>query len=156
MVLLKLPYFNYKTKQESNKIYILDLVRKKYLLLTPEEWVRQHMLNYLIHHLSYPKGLFRLEKKINGVARYYRPDIVLCDRLGVAKMIIECKAPHLTLTNETLGQIMQYNRQLSVDFLILTNGITHFCWQLEQSPHQFKIVKHIPTYQEFVADSLSS
>ncbi|ROT47300.1 type I restriction enzyme HsdR N-terminal domain-containing protein [Candidatus Cardinium hertigii] len=149
MIPLMLPAFDYKSKQKLNKTYILDLIRKKYLLLTPEEWVRQHMINYLIHHLAYPKGLIRSEKKINGTMGNYRPDIVLCDRLGIAKMIVECKAYHLTLTEATLGQIMQYHRQLSVDILLVTNGIMHFCWQLDHTTHQFKVMEHIPAHQEF-------
>ncbi|TSJ81412.1 MAG: type I restriction enzyme HsdR N-terminal domain-containing protein [Candidatus Cardinium sp.] len=151
MMPLALPSFDYKTKQTLDKTYILDLVRKKYVLLTPEEWVRQHMLHYLIHYLSYPKGLCRLEKRIYGAARYYRPDIILCDKFGVAKMVVECKAPHIPLTNETLGQMMQYNRQLAVDYLVVTNGINHFCWEWEKSSGQFQAINHIPTYQACVS-----
>lgn len=145
-----LSFFDYKVKQKLNKTYILDLVRKKYLLLTPEEWVRQSILHYLIYHLSYPKGLFRLERKIKGTIGCCRPDIVLCDQFGIAKMIVECKAPHIPLTNKTLEQIIQYNRQLPVDVLLLTNGMMHFCWQLEQTTGQFKAIRHIPSYQDLI------
>ncbi|CAH2560247.1 type I restriction enzyme HsdR N-terminal domain-containing protein [Cardinium endosymbiont of Oedothorax gibbosus] len=147
MMLLTLPCFDYKTKQVLDKTYILDLVRKKYVLLTPEEWVRQHMLHYLIHHRSYPKGLCCLEKRIYRGTRYYRPDIILRDKLGVAKMVVECKAPYITLTNKTLGQMMQYNRQLAVDYLLVTNGIDHFCWKWEANRGQFQAIRNIPTYQ---------
>ena len=150
MIPLTLPTFNYNTKQQQNKTYILDVIRKKYLLLTPEEWVRQHILHYLIHYLSYPKGLFRLEKKINGMREYYRPDIVLCDKFGIARMIIECKSPSIVLTDTTLGQIMRYNRQLCVNFLLITNGITHFCWQLSTHAQQVKTWKYIPDYKELL------
>lgn len=81
--------YDYKTKEVLDKTYILDLVRKQYVLLTAEEWVRQHMLHYLIHHCSYPKGLSCLEKRTYGGARYYRPDIILCDKFSVAKMVIK-------------------------------------------------------------------
>ncbi|WP_339044061.1 type I restriction enzyme HsdR N-terminal domain-containing protein [Cardinium endosymbiont of Tipula unca] len=148
MMPLALPAFSYKTKYTLGKIYILDLLRKKYLLLTQEEWVRQHMLNYLMHHLHYPKGLFRLEKKINDALGCYRPDIVLFDRLGRAKIIVECKAPNITLTHRTLKQIMHYNSMLTASILVITNGITHFCWELEQNAQQFKPMDHIPSYQE--------
>lgn len=147
MMPLTLPSFEYKTRQVLGKTYILDLVRKKYVLLTPEEWVRQHMLHYLMHHCSYPKGLCCLEKRIYRDARYYRPDIILCDTFGIAKMVVECKAPYVTLTNDTLGQIMQYNRQLAVDYLLVTNGITHFCWQWEESLGHFQSISYIPIYQ---------
>lgn len=148
MIPLALPTFSYKTKYKLDKIYILDPLRKKYLLLNHEEWVRQHMLNYLIHHLHYPKGLFRLEKKINDALECYRPDIVLFDKLGMAKMIVECKAPSVILTNETLKQIMHYNSMLTASILVITNGITHFCWELEQHTQQFKPIDYIPIYQE--------
>lgn len=147
MMSLTLPSFDYKTKRVLDKIYILDLVRKKYVLLTPEEWVRQHMLHYLMHHLSYPKGLCCLEKRIYSGTRYYRPDIILCDKFGVAKMVVECKAPYIALTNQTLGQTMQYNRQLTVDYLLVTNGINHFCWQWRETLRQFQAISYIPSYQ---------
>ncbi|MDN5246716.1 MAG: type I restriction enzyme HsdR N-terminal domain-containing protein [Candidatus Cardinium sp.] len=146
MLPLTLPSFDYKTKQVLNKAYILDPVRKKYVLLTPEEWVRQHMLHYLIHHCGYPKGLCCLEKRIYGGKRYYRPDIICCDTLGTAKMVVECKAPYITLTNATLGQMMQYNRQLAVMHLVVTNGNNHFCWQWEAASRQFQAISYIPTY----------
>ncbi|WP_419241674.1 type I restriction enzyme HsdR N-terminal domain-containing protein [Cardinium endosymbiont of Nabis limbatus] len=154
MMPLTLPAFDFKIKQALDKTYILDLVRKKYVLLTPEEWVRQHMLHYLIDHLAYPKGLCCLEKRIYTADRYYRPDIIICNKSGVAKMMVECKAPYITLTNETLGQMMQYNRQLMVDHLVVTNGINHFCWQWEATLNQFRAISYIPTYQGIDSSSL--
>ncbi len=153
MMPLTLPSFDYKIKQAFNKTYILDLVRKKYLLLTPEEWVRQHMLHYLMHYLAYPKGLCCLEKRIYGGRRYYRPDIIICDKFGVAKMVVECKAPYITLNTKNLGQMMQYNRQLAVDYLVLTNGITHFCWQWEATLRIFQGISYIPTYQHTITST---
>ena len=150
MVPLKLPAFNYTIKRKADKTYILDLVRRKYLLLTSEEWVRQHMLNYLINCLFYPRGLCCLEKHIQCTGGYYRPDIIFCDPFGVAKMIIECKAVNLNCSYTTLGQIMKYSRQLPVKVLVVTNGITHFCWKLDPTTHQFQAMETIPTYQEFV------
>ncbi|CCM09990.1 Type I restriction enzyme R protein [Cardinium endosymbiont cEper1 of Encarsia pergandiella] len=147
MMQLTLPSFDYKTKQVLNKTYILDLVRKKYVLLTPEEWVRQHMLHYLIHYCSYPKGLCCLEKRIYNGMSYYRPDIMVCDKFGVTKMVVECKAHYIKLTDKTLGQMMQYNRQLMVNYLLVTNGITHFCWQWEEDLGCFQAINYIPVYQ---------
>ncbi|WP_243517971.1 MULTISPECIES: type I restriction enzyme HsdR N-terminal domain-containing protein [unclassified Candidatus Cardinium] len=146
MMPLTLPSFDYKTQKKLDKTYILDLVRKKYVLLTPEEWVRQHILHYLIHYLSYPKGLCCLEKRIYSASGYYRPDIILCDQLGRVQMVVECKAPYITLTNETLGQVIAYHRQLAAAHLLLTNGITHFCWQWDQTLGRFQAINYIPTY----------
>ncbi|TDG95384.1 type I restriction enzyme HsdR N-terminal domain-containing protein [Cardinium endosymbiont of Culicoides punctatus] len=150
MIPLTLPTFSYKTKYSLGQTYILDLLRKKYLLLTQEEWVRQHMLNYLIHHLHYPKGLCCSEKKINNTLVAYRPDIVVFDKFGMAKMIVECKAPHITLTYRTLSQIMHYNRSISANVLVVTNGLIHFCWELEQHTQQFKPINYIPGYNDFL------
>lgn len=147
---LMLPVFNYRIKNKLGKAYILDVVRKKYLLLTPEEWVRQHILHYLISYCYYPRGLFRLEKKIDGIAYQYRPDIVLYDKRGMAKMIIECKAPYISLDSSLHSKILQYHRQLASDFLLLTNGITHFCWHLEKATCQCKAMTYIPMYQELM------
>ncbi|MBX9890037.1 MAG: type I restriction enzyme HsdR N-terminal domain-containing protein [Amoebophilaceae bacterium] len=145
---LNLPSFNYTLKQVLGKVYILDVVYKKYLVLSPEEWVRQHMLNYLIYHLAYPKGLCCSERKIERTTGYYRPDIVLRNPKGQANMIVECKAPYLKITYKTLGQILQYHRYLTAEFLVLTNGMVHFCWQLTQPSNQFKAIKYIPSYEE--------
>jgi len=147
MISLNLPAYRYALKQEIDKWYILDIVYKKYLVLSPEEWVRQHMLNYLIHHLAYPKGLCCTEQKIHGIFRNYRPDIVLWTKSGQARMIIECKAPYIKLTHQSLGQIIQYNRHLSAEFLVLTNGMVHFCWQLDPLSNKFKTLDRIPSYQ---------
>lgn len=151
MIPLALPTFDYKIKKISNKIYILDPVRKKYVLLTPEEWVRQHVLHYLIHHLSYPKGLCRLEKRVCVGPRHYRPDILLCDNFGIIKMVVECKAPHTSLTNQVLGQVVHYNRQLGASYLLITNGIMHFCWKWNQESDRFYAINHIPIYQNFMS-----
>lgn len=150
MMPLALPSFDCTLKQQAGKTYILDLIRKKYLQLTPEEWVRQHMLHYLIHHLKYPRGLCRSEQKIWGVERCFRPDILLCDARGISKLLIECKSPHQLLTQDALGQLMHYNRYLSVNVLVLTNGQAHFCWQSDPNTGTFNPIPHIPTYEEFV------
>lgn len=139
-----------RIKQIQEKSYILDCIRKKYLLLTPEEWVRQHILHYLIEELCYPKGLFRSEKKLTGIIPYYRPDILFCDKWNKTKMMIECKAPSVKLIDTALHQIIQYHRQCNVNILLLTNGIMHFCWALDKRTGSFNVMQHIPSYQEFL------
>ncbi|AWN81951.1 type I restriction enzyme HsdR N-terminal domain-containing protein [Candidatus Cardinium hertigii] len=147
MIPLRLPSFAYRTKQALSKTYILDLIKDKYVLLTPEEWVRQHILYYLIRHLGYPKGLFCLERKIQKITTKYRPDVVFFDKYGMAKMIIECKAPYVKITETILYQVIQYNRQLPVNVIVVTNGLTHFCWQFKKERGQFEAIHCIPTYQ---------
>ena len=151
MKVLQLPVFDAKIKYDANRAYIFDIVRHKYVLLTPEEWVRQHFLNYLVHHLYFPKGLCRLEKKIQGTKDVQsRPDIVFYDTMGKAKMIIECKSSDTPCLDETLGQLMKYARQMPVKALVYTNGIEHFCWKLDLKMRKYCAIDYIPTYKEFL------
>lgn len=148
---LQLPDFDAKIRYDTDRAYIFDIVRRKYVILTPEEWVRQHFLNYLIHYLYFPKGLCRLERKIHGGKDVQgRPDIVFYDNMGKAKMIIECKSSDTPCLDETLGQLMKYARQLPVRALVYTNGIEHFCWKLDLKMRKYCAVDHIPTYREFL------
>ena len=122
---LNLPYFDPVLTEAKGKIWIFDSLRKKKLVLTPEEWVRQHWINYLIHHLGYPGGLFSLEKSLKYNQLTKRTDLIVFDREAKPYLLVECKAPEITITEKTLSQAMTYNAKVDCPNLILSNGFTH-------------------------------
>ncbi|WP_111670425.1 type I restriction enzyme HsdR N-terminal domain-containing protein [Algoriphagus litoralis] len=136
---LNLPHFEPQLQQVDGKLYIFDFLRKKHLLLTPEEWVRQHWINNLIHHHQYPRGLFSLEKglKYNKIRK--RTDLVVFDRQHNPYLLVECKAPNIAIDQKVLNQIMTYNSTLNCSHLILSNGLVHV--YLEYSKEQMNYVQ---------------
>lgn len=130
---------------------IFDEVRKKYVALTPEEWVRQHFIMYLINQKQVPAGLIILEKKLimNKMSR--RPDILIHNRQGEAVMIVECKAPEVNITQDTFDQVARYNSVLSVQYLVVTNGLQHFCCQMDYKGNTYRFLEDIPEYNEMTA-----
>ena len=146
---LNLPEFNFRTKiNDKGKTEIFDTVRKKWLLLTPEEWVRQHFAMFLIEHKKYPASLMAIEKglKVNNLAK--RTDIVQYNKQGKPIVIVECKAPKIKITEDTFAQAAMYNMQMKVDYLIMTNGITHFCCKIDNLKHELQYLKDIPMFDE--------
>ena len=123
---LNLPHFEPNLRQAEGKLWIFDSLRKKFLVLTPEEWVRQHWINYLIIHHDFPGGLFSLEKGLKYNQLQKRTDLVVFDREAKPYLLVECKAPGITINENTLGQAMAYNRMLDCPNLVLSNGIKHF------------------------------
>ena len=123
---LNFPKANLKLKKKDGEVYVWCILRKKDLVCTPEEWVRQHTIHYLINQKNIPEGLIASEYAIKYNGRSKRADIVVFDRTQKPVLIVECKAPEIKLTKETLFQIAQYNKELDVDFLFLTNGLDHF------------------------------
>ena len=131
MLSLNLPSATLKIADKDGKRYILDILRKRYVALTPEEWVRQHFVHYLINHMGYPSGLLANEVsiKLNGTSK--RCDTVLYSTSLSPRMIVEYKAPVVNITQEVFNQISRYNIVLRVDYLIVTNGITHYCCKVD-------------------------
>ena len=134
---LSLPAFDYKIKPAGQYDTIFDVVRKKHVRLTPEEWVRQHWVHYLIGHLGYPPALIRLEKGVRCQHRLqHRPDIVVYDRRAHPLLLVECKAPGIALTKDTFGQVARYNALFNARLLAISNGEQHFCWEIKpHAPH---------------------
>ena len=128
---LNFPAFDYKIQVARTGYQIFDVVRKKYVRLTPEEWVRQHCLHYLIGHLAYPRALIRLERGVWHSRLQHRPDLVAYDRLARPLLLVECKASGVPLTTKTQEQLMRYNAYYKSRLLVMTNGLQHFCWQLD-------------------------
>ena len=135
-----------KTKSVEGTIQVFDVIRKKYFVLTPEEWVRQHFIHYLNNEKNYPMGLMGVEKMIKYNALKTRADIVLYTREGKAKMIVECKAPNIKITQDTFNQIAKYNFKLKVEYLVVTNGMQHFCCRMDYENNSISFLDDIPTF----------
>ena len=123
---------------------IFDQVRKKFLLLTPEEWVRQHWIHFLIDFQGYPKGLIALEKGLKYNLIRKRTDLVVFDRKGIPYLLIECKAPEVELDNKVLSQALAYHTTLLCPFVILSNGLNHVSMQFSQTDKKFIQIPNIP------------
>ena len=128
------------------KTHIFDVVRKKYLVLTPEEWVRQNFIHYLNQEKKYPLGLMGVEQMVKYNSLKTRADIVLYNKEGNPNIIVECKAPKVKITQDTFYQIAKYNLILKVDYLILTNGVKHYCCKMRYVDNNFVFLKEIPNY----------
>ncbi len=137
---LKLPEYDLRIENEE----IFCLVRKKWVVLTPEEWVRQHFLNLLIEHLSYPRGMIKLEHSITYFKNLKRSDITILDRSGNVFMLVECKSFKVKLTQEVVSQVSQYNKVLNANYLAISNGLKHFIW--ERSESGYKAINEFPAY----------
>jgi len=147
---LNLPTFAYKIQSSKTGHQIFDVVRKKYVRLTSEEWVRQHFLHYLIGHLAYPRALIRLEQGVQHNRLRHRPDIVVYNRLAKPLMLVECKAPSININNEAWGQIARYNAHFNAQLLVITNGIEHFCWQLDYEKGSHTLLQDVPCFNALV------
>jgi hypothetical protein len=145
---LNLPKYSLKLKKEGNKHFIFDNIRKKYLVLTPEEWVRQNFVEYLIQEKGYPKSLIAIEMGIEVKGRQKRCDIVLYNNTGKPQIIVECKAPSIKISQDTFDQIARYNMTLETDLLIVTNGLNHFACVMNHEDQCYNFLKEIPHYSE--------
>ena len=143
---LNLPKVALKTKSVEGTIQVFDVIRKKYFVLTPEEWVRQHFIHYLNTEKNYPIGLMGVEKMVKYNALKTRADIVLYTTEGKAKMIVECKAPNVKITQDTFNQIAKYNFKLKVQFLVVTNGMQHFCCKMDYEKNINCFLEEVPAF----------
>jgi len=147
MINLNLPKYSYKIKNKENKPYIFDIIRKKYIMLTPEEWVRQHFVNYLMTNKNYPKSHIALEKqmKINNLVK--RTDILVFNNSGNPHIIVECKSPSIKISQNTFDQIARYNMKLDAKFLIVTNGIQHYYCKINHAKEVYEFLEDLPDYR---------
>ena len=143
---LNLPTYSFKLKSNENQTLIFDNTRKKYLVLTPEEWVRQHFVEFLVHSKKYPRSLIAIEKQLSINSLKKRTDILVFDTLGNPSIIVECKAPHVPISQTTFDQIARYNLQLNANYLIVTNGMHHYYCQLDTVNEQYVFLEDIPIY----------
>lgn len=143
---LNFPKFTFRFKNSENKRLIFDGIRKKFVVLQPEEWVRQHCIQYLIHVKNYPKSLINVEKelKINTLRKRY--DIVVFNPDGSIHLIVECKAPKIGIDQTAFDQIARYNLKLNASYLMVTNGINHYYCQMDLEHERYEFLKDIPDY----------
>lgn len=146
MTNLNLPKYSFRIKNRENKLYIFDKIRKKDLLLTEEEWVRQNFVSYLHEDKKYPLSLIALEKqcKVNDLVK--RTDILVFDKTGSPYIIVECKAPQIQISQDTFDQIARYNMKLNAAYLIVTNGLQHYFCQMDHKAMRYQFLKEIPDY----------
>ena len=148
MLALNLPSFPFKIQQRNGKNVIFDSLRKKYVALTPEEWVRQHFIHFLTDFKGYPKGLLSNEIQLNLNGTKKRCDTVLFDKSLNARMIVEYKAPHVEITQAVFDQITRYNMVLKVEYLIVSNGLRHYCCRIDYNTMKYTFLPDIPAYGE--------
>lgn len=145
MFKLNLPDFKPTTRKEEGKVWIFDMIRKKYIVLTPEEWVRQHFIHHLVNQFNYPKTLFRIEGSLTYNKLQKRSDILIHDREGKPWMLVECKAPNIKLTQKAFNQVAVYNMTIGAKFVAVTNGMVQFCFE----PLPNGKVNHLDTFPQF-------
>jgi hypothetical protein len=146
MLHLNLPPFPHQIKQKDGKLYIFDILRKKYIFLTPEEWVRQHFIHYLINQYQYPKALMRVEGGLTYNTLKQRTDLVVYDRTGKPFALVECKDTLTPLTQQTFEQAARYNYVLKAPFLIIANGLSYACCQVDHQAGTYRHLDDIPPY----------
>ncbi|MBP3229403.1 MAG: type I restriction enzyme HsdR N-terminal domain-containing protein [Prevotella sp.] len=144
---LNLPSFEIKLSGTPEKPRIFDILRRKYVTLTPEEWVRQHFVHYLIEHKGYPMALLANEVELKAGDKRLRCDSILYNKVVQPRMIIEYKAPTVVLTQRVFDQISAYNLLLHVDYLVVSNGMQHYCCKMDYDHQKYLFLEDIPDYQ---------
>lgn len=144
---LNFPTCNFRFKNSENKTAVFDEIRKKFVILTPEEWVRQHVVNFLLKEKKYPKSLINVEKilKVNGLAKRY--DIVVFNPDGSIFILVECKAPEVKISQMTFDQIARYNMTMDARFLMVTNGLNHYFCQMDYENERYHFLQELPEYK---------
>lgn len=143
---LNLPEYKFKIVRRENKMLIFDELRKKFLVLSPEEWVRQNFVRYLMDMLKYPRALIKSEGGLNYHSLKKRTDIVIFDRLGHPFMVIECKAPGVNISQKTFDQVAQYNSVLRARYVALTNGLNHYCCGINHETRKVEFMTDFPSF----------
>jgi len=145
---LNLPEYTFRIKQKENKTFIFDEIRKKFLLLTPEEWVRQNFIKYLNQGKGYPSSLMAIESRLEINKNIFRTDLLIYNKKGNPILVVEFKAPEIKITQKAFDQIARYNIKFRAGCLIVSNGIQHYCCLINQDKENYSFLKEIPTYKE--------
>ena len=151
---LNFPNYSFRFKNSENKVSIFDVIRKKFIILTPEEWVRQHVVQFLLGEKRYPKSLINVEKvlMVNGLRKRY--DVVVFNPNGTIFVLIECKAPEVKISQAVFDQIARYNMTLEADFLMVTNGLNHYFCKMDFENEKYQFLRELPGYREKIENSL--
>jgi hypothetical protein len=144
---LQFPTYSFRFKNSENKVAIFDEIRKKFIIVTPEEWVRQHVVQFLLQDKKYPKSHINVEKllKINSLTKRY--DIVVFKPDGNITILVECKAPEVKITQSAFDQIARYNMTLNADYLMVTNGLNHYFCKMDYENEKYDFLTDLPEYQ---------
>ena len=143
---MNFPTYSFRFKNNENKVSIFDSIRKKFVILQPEEWVRQHCVQFLIQEKGYPSSLINIEKELTINKLKKRYDIVVFNSDGSIHIIVECKAPKININQNTFDQIARYNLELNANFLMVTNGLNHYYCQMDFKNERYQFLKDIPEY----------
>ena len=143
---INLPPYKIKWREQDGRRQIFDFLRRKWVALTPEEWVRQHFVHFLIEQKGYPKGLLANEVELRVGEKKLRCDTLLYNKAMQPQMIIEYKAPEVEITQRVFDQISVYNHLLHVDFLVVSNGRQHYCCRMDYEKHSWEFLPEIPSY----------
>lgn len=144
---LNFPAYEFRFKNSENKMRIFDIIRKKFVLLQPEEWVRQHVLNHLLFDKGYPRSLINVEKQllVNSLRKRY--DIVVYKPDGKIALLVECKSPATVISQQVFDQIARYNLSMESDFLMVTNGVDHYVCRMHIEERRYQFLEELPPYQ---------
>jgi hypothetical protein len=144
---LQFPSYSFRFKNSENKVAIFDEIRKKFIIITPEEWVRQHVVQFLLQDKKYPKSYINVEKllKINDLNKRY--DIVVYNPDGSIFILVECKAPEIKISQHTFDQIARYNMTLNAEYLMVTNGLNHYFCKMDYENEKYDFLPELPEYQ---------
>lgn len=147
---LNLPEYQFNTRYNEGKPEIFDPVRRKFVALTPEEWVRQHFINFLQMDKAVPLSLIAVEQMLVYNTMKKRADIVVYSNKGLPVLLVECKAASIELTQKVFDQVALYNLTMKVPFLIVTNGLKHICCKINFENSSYSFLEEIPTYKQMV------
>ncbi len=147
---LNLPEFSFRIKTENDKMFIFDAIRKKFVRLTPEEWVRQNFVQFLISVKNFSFSLIAIETSVEINNNQQRADLVIYNRLGVPILIAEFKSPDVKISQQTFDQIVRYNMRLKVPFLVVSNGLDHYCCKINYSENSYAFISEIPDFKDII------
>lgn len=145
-MVLNLPQYSFRIKEKLDKKLIFDNFRRRWVALTPEEWVRQNFVRYLTEEKHFPASLVAIERSLRINQRDFRTDIVLFSKSGLPLVVVECKAPEVKISQQVFDQIARYNLDLRVSYLIVTNGLSHYCCRFDQQLLSYTFLAEIPDY----------
>jgi hypothetical protein len=145
--LLNLPDIEPRISEDEENLLIFDTIRKAFVVLTPEEWVRQHFIGLLVNHLQYPKSMIKIEKQLKYIQRKKRTDIEVMTSEGTCFLIVECKAPEVKLDKSTLTQISVYNAIKKSPYVAISNGMKHFVWRFHENENRYEALHQFPNYR---------
>ncbi|MFN8208667.1 MAG: type I restriction enzyme HsdR N-terminal domain-containing protein [Bacteroidales bacterium] len=151
---LNFPEYSFRTRTEHHKRQIFDVYRRKFVALTPEEWVRQHVLRWLVEEKQYASGLLRVECSLPAGDSLWRADAVFFNSSAQPALVVECKAPEVTVTQDVFDQIARYNFLLRSSALLVTNGLSHYCCRIDYTRLSYTFLKEVPRWDELLTFSV--